>query len=65
MFEADVNSMQDAETFVKWVGLLITWLQPAADVITSNKSPVWLFLSEEHYFECYALKSPQGNEHDG
>ena len=42
--------MQDDETFVKWVALLIIWLQAVVDVIFSNTVPALLFLSVEHHF---------------
>ena len=58
MFEAKVKSMENDETFVKWVGLLIIWLEPAVDMIFSNTIPVLMFLSVEHHFQYFALKSP-------
>ena len=35
------------------------------DVKFFNAVPALLFLSVEHHFECFAMKSPQRTEHDG
>ena len=41
------------------------WKMMKVDLIFSNKIPALLFLSLEHHFERFALKSRKRTEHDG
>ena len=55
---AKIRSTHKEDSFVTWVGLLITWLYPHADVKELIFSPSALSLSRLHHLDNFALKSP-------
>ena len=57
--------MHDEEPFVKLLGLWIICLWSAVDVIRFNVTLAVLFLSVEHHFGSFAMKSATRIEHHG
>ena len=58
VFVVKIRSIQEEDSLVIWVGWLIVWLQPQADVKESISCPSAFSLSKLHQFEDLALKSP-------
>ena len=50
--------MQDNDSLINCVGVLINWLQPSVVVMLSSSRPAVLSLLVVHHFKRFALKSP-------
>ena len=56
--DAKAKSLQEEELLITWVGWFISWLYPAEVVKECISRPSKICLSDDHYFEFLALKSP-------